>query len=96
MNSEIETEMLREYAERDYQYGFVTDVETDSVPPGLNEEVIRFDIEHDAWVIGVCGRFHKQKGYWKAAIVDPMNGEVIEVIDGPVGKNCRSGPWPET
>ncbi len=61
-----------------------------------NEEVIRFDIEHDAWVIGVCGRFHKQKGYWKAAFVDPMNGEVIEVIDGPVGKNCRSGPWPET
>ncbi|HIN08674.1 MAG TPA: Fe-S cluster assembly protein SufB, partial [Candidatus Poseidoniales archaeon] len=34
--------MLREYTERDYQYGFVTDIETDSVPPGLNEEVIRF------------------------------------------------------
>ena len=42
MNSDTETEMLREYAERDYEYGFVTDVETDSVPPGLNEEVIRF------------------------------------------------------
>ena len=42
MNSETETEMLREYTERDYQYGFVTDIETDSVPPGLNEEVIRF------------------------------------------------------
>ena len=40
MNSE--TEMLREYAERDYEYGFVTDVETDSAPPGLSEEVIRF------------------------------------------------------
>ncbi|MBA2687973.1 MAG: Fe-S cluster assembly protein SufB [Gemmatimonadaceae bacterium] len=26
---------------RDYQYGFVTDVETDTVPPGLNEDVIR-------------------------------------------------------
>ncbi len=26
---------------RDYQQGFVTEVETDSVPPGLNEDVIR-------------------------------------------------------
>jgi Fe-S cluster assembly protein SufB len=26
---------------RVYQYGFVTDVETDTVPPGLNEDVIR-------------------------------------------------------
>jgi Fe-S cluster assembly protein SufB len=26
---------------RDYQYGFVTDVETDTVAPGLNEDVIR-------------------------------------------------------
>jgi Fe-S cluster assembly protein SufB len=26
---------------REYQYGFVTDVETDTIPPGLSEEVIR-------------------------------------------------------
>jgi Fe-S cluster assembly protein SufB len=28
-------------ANREYKYGFVTEVETDSVPPGLNEDVIR-------------------------------------------------------
>jgi Fe-S cluster assembly protein SufB len=28
-------------ANRDYKYGFVTEVEADSVPPGLNEEIIR-------------------------------------------------------
>lgn len=27
---------------KDYQYGFVTDIESDTVPPGLNEDVIRF------------------------------------------------------
>lgn len=27
---------------REYQYGFVTDVEVDSAPPGLNEDIIRF------------------------------------------------------
>src|SRR5947209_7970211 len=26
---------------RDYQYGFVTDVETDTVPAGLNEDIVR-------------------------------------------------------
>ena len=32
---------IDEWAEREYKYGFVTDIETDSLPPGLNEEVIR-------------------------------------------------------
>jgi Fe-S cluster assembly protein SufB len=36
MSSSIESLVNREY-----QYGFVTDVETDSIPPGLSEEVIR-------------------------------------------------------
>jgi Fe-S cluster assembly protein SufB len=36
MSSAIESLVNREYA-----YGFVTDVETDTVPPGLNEDVIR-------------------------------------------------------
>ncbi len=29
-------------AERDYEYGFVTDVEQDTAPPGLNEEIVAF------------------------------------------------------
>jgi Fe-S cluster assembly protein SufB len=28
--------------EQDYKYGFVTDIEADTLPPGLNEDVIRF------------------------------------------------------
>ncbi len=28
-------------ATQDYKYGFVTDIEADSLPPGLNEEVVR-------------------------------------------------------
>ncbi len=35
-------EMLTELAEQDYQFGFVSDIEADSAPPGLNEEIIRF------------------------------------------------------
>ncbi|HXL87304.1 MAG TPA: Fe-S cluster assembly protein SufB, partial [Gemmatimonadaceae bacterium] len=36
MSSGIEALVNREYA-----YGFVTDIETDTVPPGLNEGIIR-------------------------------------------------------
>jgi len=34
--------MLEHYAEREYKWGFVTDIESDTLPPGLNEDVIRF------------------------------------------------------
>ena len=34
--------MIQEFTEKTYEYGFVTDIESDSLPPGLNEEVVRF------------------------------------------------------
>jgi Fe-S cluster assembly protein SufB len=36
------TRTVEDLARREYQYGFVTDIEADTVPPGLNEEIIRF------------------------------------------------------
>ncbi len=35
------TKTLEELASREYQYGFVTDVEQDTLPAGLNEDVVR-------------------------------------------------------
>ena len=35
------TETIEELATREYKYGFVTDVEADTVPRGLNEDVVR-------------------------------------------------------
>lgn len=34
--------LLEHYAEREYKWGFVSNVESDTLPPGLNEDVIRF------------------------------------------------------
>ena len=39
MKSEDQT--VEELANREYEWGFTTDIESDSVPPGLNEEIIR-------------------------------------------------------
>ncbi|MEM1009105.1 MAG: Fe-S cluster assembly protein SufB [Myxococcota bacterium] len=35
------TDTIHQFANQEYKYGFVTDIETDSVPPGLNEDIIR-------------------------------------------------------
>ncbi|RPI26286.1 MAG: Fe-S cluster assembly protein SufB [Acidobacteria bacterium] len=36
-----ETQQIHELANQEYKYGFYTDVEADTVPPGLNEDIIR-------------------------------------------------------
>ncbi|HMW34383.1 Fe-S cluster assembly protein SufB [bacterium] len=37
-----ETSELQQLADREYKYGFVTDIEADAAPKGLNEDIIRF------------------------------------------------------
>jgi Fe-S cluster assembly protein SufB len=41
MTMSTATHTIEELATREYKYGFFTDIETDTVPPGLNEDVIR-------------------------------------------------------
>ncbi len=36
------TDELEVLATQDYKYGFVTDIEADSAPPGLSEDIVRF------------------------------------------------------
>jgi Fe-S cluster assembly protein SufB len=36
------TDTIEALAQREYKYGFVTDIEQEFAPPGLNEEIIRF------------------------------------------------------
>jgi Fe-S cluster assembly protein SufB len=35
------SESVQDLTQREYKYGFVTDIEADTVPPGLNEDIIR-------------------------------------------------------
>lgn len=34
--------IIEDVTSKEYEYGFVTEIETDSLPPGLNEDVVRF------------------------------------------------------
>ena len=33
---------IQQLADRDYEYGFVTDIDADTAPPGLDEDIVRF------------------------------------------------------
>ena len=39
--SESSNATLKNLTERDYEYGFVTDIDADSAPPGLDEDIVR-------------------------------------------------------
>ena len=38
---EVSNRAVREIAGRDYEWGFVTDIEADTLPPGLDEDIVR-------------------------------------------------------
>ncbi|MCA9255349.1 MAG: Fe-S cluster assembly protein SufB, partial [Phycisphaerales bacterium] len=40
--SSASSDTIAQWASSEYKYGFVTDIEADSAPPGLNEDIIRF------------------------------------------------------
>ncbi len=49
-----ENRALQELADSDYKYGFVSNIESDTLPPGLNEETVAFisaKKEEPAWLL---------------------------------------------
>ena len=38
----MSTDSIRQMTEGDYKYGFTTDIDADTLPPGLNEDIVRF------------------------------------------------------
>ena len=69
------TRTIEELANREYQYGFVTDVEADTVPKGLNEEVVRLISE--------------KKPYWYSRLASSSIVRVAVVIGGPPQQACQ-------
>ena len=42
LDAQTDDELLEHYADRDYKWGFSSDVASDTLPPGLNEDTVRF------------------------------------------------------
>ena len=77
------TEQIEELANREYRYGFVTEIESDSAPRGLNEETIGLisaKKNEPPWMLGWRLKSYK---YW--ASLEQLNKE-------PKWANIHHGP----
>ena len=54
MSKDTSTEMLEDYTKSDYKYGFTSNIDTELIPKGLNEDTIRlisFKKEEPQWLL---------------------------------------------
>ena len=85
-------------ANREYKYGFVTEVETDSVPPGLNEEIIRLisaKKREPEWMLDWRLKAYRhwltmREPTWANVHYPPIDYQAITYYSAP--KSQESGP----
>src|SRR5699024_1636995 len=93
-----EREFLEEVAQEEYAYGFVTDIEQETLPPGLDEDVIRkiSAIKREPeWLLE-----YRLKAYrawlemedpdWAHLKIEPMDYQSISYYSAP--KSMEDGP----
>src|SRR3712207_2435880 len=86
MSTEIETLVNREY-----QHGFVTEIETDQIPPGLSEETIRLissKKEEPAWLLEWRLKAYRRwltmkEPRWPNVKYEPVDYEAVSYYSAP-------------
>ncbi len=92
------TETIEGFVKKDYQYGFVTDIEADSAAPGLSEETIRFisaKKEEPEWLLEwrlKAFRYWltRKEPHWPHVQYPPINYQDIIYYSSP--KNSKDAP----
>jgi Fe-S cluster assembly protein SufB len=90
------TETIEQLANREYKYGFYTDVETDTVPKGLNEDVIRLISAKKAepeWLLEWRLKAYRlwlgmKEPTWQNVKYDPINYQDIVYYSAPKKKKA--------
>ncbi len=88
------TETIEQLATRDYKYGFVTDIESETFPPGLDEDVIRAlsaKKEEPEWLLEFrLKAFRAWQGMteptWHNVHYDPIDYQAISYYSAPKKK----------
>ena len=92
------TDTIEELVKSEYKFGFYTDIETESAPPGLNEDIIRF-ISHKKnepeWLLEWRLKAYRhwttlQAPTWQKAHYPPIDYQDITYFVAP--KNLADGP----
>ena len=87
-------DIIEQIAEKEYEFGFITDIEMDIAPPGLDEEIIRFiskkKNEPDwmlEWRLKGYNAFLKEKmPTWQNFDLPPMDFQGISYYAAPKNK----------
>jgi Fe-S cluster assembly protein SufB len=95
---QTETSTIEQFATQEYQFGFITDVEQETFPPGLNEEVIaRLSAkkEEPEWMLGWRLKAYRHwltmtEPTWANVRYTPVDYQSISYYAGPKPKG--SGP----
>ena len=93
-----EMEEVEELVKKEYEHGFVTDINTDTVEPGLNEDVIRFiskKKEEPEWLLEWRLDAYKQwlemdEPDWAHVDYEPIDLQSISYYSAP--KSKEDGP----
>src|SRR4026209_646498 len=88
------TETIEELATREYKYGFVTDVETETIPKGLNEDVVRIISQkknEPEWLLEWRLKAYRmwltmKEPTWQNVKYDPINYQDIVYYSAPKKK----------
>jgi len=94
MAKELEgTQIIETVAGQDYKWGFVTPIEADKLPPGLNEDVIReisWRKEEPEWLLEFRLKSFRQwlkmrEPHWHNAFYPPIDYQAISYFAAPKG-----------
>src|SRR4249920_401222 len=88
------TETIEELATREYKYGFVTDVEADTIPKGLSEDVVRLisqKKQEPEWLLEWRLKAYRlwltmKEPSWQNVTYDPINYQDIVYYSAPKKK----------
>jgi Fe-S cluster assembly protein SufB len=85
------TETIEQLATREYKYGFVTDIESDTLPPGLDEDVVRAISarKHEpAWLLEWRLKAYRtwltmREPTWHNVRYDPIDYQAVSYYSAP-------------
>ena len=91
------TDIIDQRVKEDYKYGFVTDIESETLPPGISEETIQFISEKKKepswlldWRIKAYRKWLKMKEpKWQHVSYDNIDYQSISYYSSPKKKNIK-------
>ena len=94
---QVETLTVNQFVQQKYRHGFVTDIESDTVPAGLNEDVIRWISRRKQepewlleWRLEAYGRWLKMKQpNWAHLNIEPIDFQAISYFSAPKSDKDR-------